>query len=270
MRMGLAVADDGLRFSRRAEPVLWPDNDAMKTMEWPGGVQIPRLVEGPNRTYYLHYSPYDFRTSRIATATSKDLVHWTKHGNIFENTHGGKYRDRWAKSGAVVCKLESGRLMAAKIKDRYWMYWGEGLFLAYSDDLIQWTIVEDPEKQAPLQVMSPRPGHFDCQLVEGGLAVLTSRGIVVIYNSFQPGENGVRNKFAAFGQALFDRNDPTRILDRYKTFFLKADREYELVGMLPNVIFATGLVYFQDRWLLYHNGGDWVLCVAVCDATAFQ
>ncbi len=128
MRMGLAVSEDGLRFTRRTEPVLYPDTDFMQKLEWPGGPQIPRLVEGPNRKYYLHYSPWDLRVSRIATATSTDLVHWTKHGNIFEKTHGGKYRDLWAKSGAVVCSIEKGRLVAARISGRYWMYWGEGCF----------------------------------------------------------------------------------------------------------------------------------------------
>ncbi|HET8546511.1 MAG TPA: hypothetical protein VFL57_00830, partial [Bryobacteraceae bacterium] len=108
MRMGLAVSDDGLRFTRRASPVLYPDKDFMQALEWPGGPQIPRLVEGPDETCYLHYSPWDLKVSRIATATSRDLVRWTKHGNIFERTHGGKYKNLWAKSGAVVTKLENG------------------------------------------------------------------------------------------------------------------------------------------------------------------
>lgn len=262
MRMGLAVSDDGLHFTRRPAPVLYPDKDFMQALEWPGGPQIPRLVEGPDGTYYLHYSPWDFRVSRIATATSKDLVRWTKHGNIFEKTHGGKYKNLWAKSGAVVCRLENGRLVAARLNGRYWMYWGEGLFLAHSPDLINWTIVEDQKTNKPLQVLAPRPGKFDYQLIEGGVAVLTEKGIVVVYNSFQPWTGKSRNEFAGFGQALFSADDPVRVLDRCDTYFLAADREHEVRGILPNVIFATGLIHFKNKWMLYYNGGDWMMNVA--------
>jgi predicted GH43/DUF377 family glycosyl hydrolase len=268
MRMGVAESQDGLRFTRRAKPVLYPDRDFMQALEWPGGPQIPRLVEGPDRVYYLHYSPWDLRTSRIATAISKDLVRWTKHGNIFERTHEGKYKNLWAKSGAVVCRLESDRLIAARLNGRYWMYWGEGLYLAHSPDLINWTIVEDPKTNKPLQVLAPRPGKFDYQLIEGGLAVLTDKGIVVIYNSFQPWTGQSRNAFAGFGQALFSAQDPKTVLDRCDSPFLKADREHEVQGALPNVIFATGLAYFKGKWMLYYNGGDWMMNVAVSDSTS--
>src|SRR5438876_12363582 len=44
-RIGLAESADGLRFTRRAAPVLYPDRDAQAADEWPGGVEDPCVLE---------------------------------------------------------------------------------------------------------------------------------------------------------------------------------------------------------------------------------
>src|ERR1022692_1182114 len=38
-RLGLAVSDDGIHFTRRPEPVFFPEDDNQKLREWPGGVE---------------------------------------------------------------------------------------------------------------------------------------------------------------------------------------------------------------------------------------
>src|SRR5436305_4502059 len=43
-RIGLAESTDGLHFTRRATPVLFPDKDAQARYEWTGGVEDPRIV----------------------------------------------------------------------------------------------------------------------------------------------------------------------------------------------------------------------------------
>src|SRR2546426_787882 len=49
-RIGLAESADGLRFTRRSAPVLYPDKDEQTTFEWPGGVEDPRIVEAVDWT----------------------------------------------------------------------------------------------------------------------------------------------------------------------------------------------------------------------------
>jgi predicted GH43/DUF377 family glycosyl hydrolase len=44
-RLGLAVSEDGLHFSKFPNPVLFPDNDAFIEYDYPGGCEDPRLVE---------------------------------------------------------------------------------------------------------------------------------------------------------------------------------------------------------------------------------
>src|SRR5688572_11106656 len=44
-RIGLAESSDGIHFTRRSSPVLFPDNDQFKKYEWEGGCEDPRIVE---------------------------------------------------------------------------------------------------------------------------------------------------------------------------------------------------------------------------------
>ena len=44
-RIGLAESVDCIHFTKYAQPVLFPDNDAYKKYEWQGGCEDPRVVE---------------------------------------------------------------------------------------------------------------------------------------------------------------------------------------------------------------------------------
>src|SRR5215813_7894241 len=112
-RLGLAESSDGIHFSGRPQPVLYPDNDAEKDREWPGGCEDPRIVESEDGTYVLTYTQWNRRKTDAAIATSKDLVHWTKHGPALGTE--GKYGSLSYKSAAIVTRLRGDRLLAAKI-----------------------------------------------------------------------------------------------------------------------------------------------------------
>src|SRR3989442_10731842 len=55
-RIGLAESMDGLRFTRRRAPVLYPHKDAQAQYEWTGGVEDPRIVESEDGSYVLTYT----------------------------------------------------------------------------------------------------------------------------------------------------------------------------------------------------------------------
>ena len=142
-RLGLAESDDGIHFKRMPEPVFYPAEEDQKAREWPGGVEDPRIVEREDGAYVLTYTQWNRKTYSIGIATSRDLKHWTKYGPAFLTALGGKYANLMYKSAGIVTQLKDGRLIAAKIMGRYWMYWGEGsIRLATSDDAIHWTPVE--------------------------------------------------------------------------------------------------------------------------------
>ncbi len=267
-RLGLAESTDGISFVRRADPVFYPAEDAQQSREWPGGVEDPRIVEAEDGSYVLTYTQWNRKTYSVGTATSRDLTHWTKGGPAFAVAAGGKYAELKYKSAGIVTQINNGRLIAAKINGRYWMYWGEGaIHLATSSDLIHWSPVEDA-KGVPIEVLRPRSGHFDSTFPETGPPpVLTSAGIVVLYNGKNAAKDGdpdlAPNAYAA-GEALFDRGDPARLVEQAEHPVLKPVMPYEKTGQYAaGTTFAEGLVYFHDRWFLYYGCADSLVAVVV-------
>jgi beta-1,2-mannosidase len=261
-RLGLAVSEDGLHFKCLPKPVLFPANDGQKGHEWSGGCEDPRLVESEDGAFVVTYTQWNRQVTRLAVATSKDLIHWTKFGPVFPNYTG------FYKSGAIVCKISDGRLKAVKIHGKYWMYWGEGtVSCASSDDLIHW----DMGKPA----LKPRPGKFDSALVEAGPpAVWTDKGIVVLYNGKNDsaaGDPALSPGIYSDGQALFDPEDPTHLLARTDTPFFKPETPYERAGQYAaGTTFIEGLVFFQGRWFLYYGCADSFVAVAVWNPAIHQ
>ncbi|TPG65649.1 glycosidase [Hymenobacter nivis] len=280
-RVGLASSTDGVHFKREPAPVLYPANDAYKQYET-GGTEDPRVVEDAKGTYYMTYTAYDGKLARLHVASSPDLRHWTKYGNAFAQAGGGKYLDKWSKSGSIVSTYEpDGRIVATKIKGKYWMYWGDAqIWLATSDDLIHWTPLEMAPGEKPpvplraqaltlpnLKVVLPtRAGKFDSDLVESGPpAMLTDQGIRLIYNSRNVpaiGDKSLPEGTYTAAQALFDKNDPTKLLQRTDTFFMRPDKPYEKTGQVNQVVFLEGLARYKSNWFLYYGTADSKIAVA--------
>lgn len=295
-RIGLATSDDGIRFVCRPEPVLYPDNDSLLSYEWEAGCEDPRVVEteedDPALRYVMTYTACDGMMARLAVATSPDLENWAKRGLAFGDAYGGRYVNRWGKAGAIVCKIGTeGRPVAARIRGRYWMYWGEGTtYAAVSEDLIRWEPVEFqgnsykigrpvpaasrwrsyalPGDATTLPVLQPRTGRFDSMLTEPGpFALLTDAGIVLLHNAANSWDDARRDPSLspgayAPGQVLFDASDPTAVIGRAAEPFLRPEFGHEVVGQTNNTIFAEGMVRFGGQWLLYYGSGDSAVCLA--------
>ncbi|MDV3308055.1 MAG: glycoside hydrolase family 130 protein [Cyclobacteriaceae bacterium] len=266
-RIGLAESTDGLHFVRRPEPVLYPREDAYINYEWEGGCEDPRIVEDESGIYYMTYTAYDGDIARLLVASSQDLVSWKKHGAVFRNAYKGKFVNKWTKSGAIITRLENGRLVATRIGGKYWMYFGDThIFAATSDNLIDWTplVTEDGKDFRP--IFSPREGMFDSDLVEPGPPpLITDKGILLLYNARNHPETGDPDLPAGTytaGQILLDPNDPTRVLDRTDEYFFRPTQPYEITGQVNNVCFLEGLVFFNDTWFLYYGTADSKIAVA--------
>ena len=269
-RLGLAVSRDGLHFRRKPRPVFYPANDAMKPYEWEGGCEDPRVVETRRGRYVMTYTAYDGDKARLCVATSTNLTTWKKHGLAFGKSANAVYRAGWSKSGAIVCRREGSRVVAHKVNGRYWMYWGDqpDLRAATSPDLIHWTPLETgvTPNTNPLAVATARPGTFDVRLLEPGpYALLTRAGIVLIYNGMNiaaTGDSTLPEGAYAGGQLLFAAQDPTRLLDRSATYFIRPDQPYEQQGQINQVVFLEGMVPFRGRWFLYYGTADSKIGVA--------
>jgi len=154
-RLGYATSTDGLRFTRRPEPVLSPEAD----YERDGGVEDPRLTKIGD-TYYLTYTAYNKKDAQLALATSADLITWDRKGVILP-AYTGSWNVGWTKAGAILPEMIDGK---------YWMYYmgtapdqTDQMGLASSTDLLHWVDALDRP------VLPRRAGQFDSRVVEPGL-----------------------------------------------------------------------------------------------------
>ncbi|HEY0678777.1 MAG TPA: glycoside hydrolase family 130 protein [Chitinophagaceae bacterium] len=281
-RIGIAYSTDGLHFTKHPVPVLYPDEDAHKKLEWEGGCEDPRIVQRDDGTYILTYTAYDGDKARLLVASSPDLYHWTKHGHAFAKAFNGKYVDKWSKSGSIVSTYSNGNISATKINGKYWMYWGDvNIWAATSDDLINWSPVlynEGEKPSIPLRhnageiaevkiVFGPRAKKFDSDLVEPGpAAMFTDKGILLLYNSRNvraEGDTSIPEGTYAGGQILMDKSDPMKVIKRSDHYFIKPDKDYEMTGQVNHVCFVEGLVEYKGKWFIYYGTADSKIAVAV-------
>ena len=236
-RLGYAESTDGVHFTRRDRPVLSPEADYEKD----GGVEDPRLVQFGG-TYYLTYTGYNKKDAQLCLATSKDLIHWDRKGVIIP-ANKGNWNVKWTKSGAIVPE---------KIDGKYWMYFlgtsagnKDQAGLASSTDLLHWA------EATQLPVLPVRPGRFDSRVAEPGPPpIVTPNGIVLIYN-------GADDKLIyRTGIAIFDRNDPRKLLWRTDEPVFSPEKDWEKTGQVPNVVFVEGMVRQGDRYRFYYGGAD--------------
>jgi len=247
-RIGLAHSEDGVHFTRHEKPVLYPDNDEWKQYEWEGGCEDLHIIEGEDGVYSMNYTTWRATGTgakdTMSVATSRDLVHWTKHGPAFRKNAPEKVFG--SRTGVVVSRREGDRLIAAKINGKYWMYYTHPCALAWSENLIDWT----PAGKA----VWPGGGRE-----AGAVALLGDDGILLMT---QAGHHSLGAW--VLRQALIDRDDLRTVLKEQKEPFLYPEYEWEKRGMTGNTTVANGLVSFKGRWLLYYGGADTVIGLATC------
>ena len=271
-RIGLAESEDGIHMKRRKPPVMYPDKDNMKEYEWEGGCEDPRVTMTEDGLYVMAYTSWNRKVARLCIATSHDLVKWEKHGPAFAKAYNGRFKDIFCKSGSMVTTIKDGKQVLTKIDGKYFMYWGEhAVYAATSDDLVNWTPILD-EKNELATVIKPRPQYFDSALTEcGPPAILTDKGIVLLYNGKNQTNDSKRDKrFTAgaycAGQILTDPKGPMKVLQRLDVPFFRPMASFEKSGQyVDGTVFIEGLVFFKNKWYLYYGCADSQVSVAIYD-----
>jgi predicted GH43/DUF377 family glycosyl hydrolase len=248
--VGLARSRDGYRFEREDAPVLSPEHDYESR-----GCEDPRVTKVDD-TYYLTYTGYDGTTAQLCLATSTDLRTWTKYGPIlpegydtFAGMAGIEPGRAWSKAGVIHPEPIGGR---------YYMWFGEGsIYYATSTDLIHWTPCDNADP-----IYRPTPGAWDEMLVEiGAPPVVTDDGLLVFLSNGARAGQTTRVDYRC-GQFAIALSDPTTVIAKLTQPWLRPRTTEELEGLVSNVTFVEGLVWFADRWLAYYGQSDTTLAVA--------
>lgn len=241
-RIGLASSDDGVAFERVSDDPVFDINDGIHTEHKVRGVEDPRVTtidRDGDTEHLMTYTAFDGEQARLYLARSPDLFNW----DDVEYVTDGK----------------AGAILDEPVNDVYWMYQGDRDIALYrSPDGYTWETYESP-------VLERRPDRFDAELVEPGPAPrLTDDGILLIYNCLD------NDRQYHTGAALFDPDDPSRLLARTDTPILSPDpdgadqdRRHD---HLDDVVFTEGLVRDDDMYRLYFGSGDEDIRVATAPA----
>jgi beta-1,2-mannosidase len=268
-RIGISGSLDGIHFTSFQDPVLYPAKDSFQTYDYPGGCEDPRIVQTEDGLYVLAYTSWNYKIPRLSIAFSKDLFHWTKKGPAFAKAYSHHFLDTASKSASMITVMLNNKPVLAKVKGKYWMYWGERFVnLAWSENLYDWYPLVDSTGSLK-KVMQTRPNYFDSDLDEcGPPALMTDRGVMLIYNGKNSdgkgGDPSISKGTYSVGRVFFSPKDLETILSRSDRPFLRPTLPHEVSGQYAaGTTFAEGLVYYKEKWFLYYGTADSYVGVAV-------
>jgi len=167
----------------------------------------------------------------------------------------------WERMG-IILPDENNKdvvLFPGKVRGRYALVHRRPphIWIAYSDDLLHW--------DSHQILMRTRPGHWDgWRIGAGGPPMYTDEGWVEIYHGVDDA------RVYRLGIAVFDLDDPTRVIFRQDDPILEPVEGWELYGDVPNVVFSCGQAEGPDGVYVYYGAADSVIGVATLPAAQMQ
>jgi len=191
--------------------------------------------------YYITYTAYSSFGAAVALAKTRDFKKVERLQLVMSPSNKDaclfphKFKGKWA----MLHRPDAGGV--------------ENIWIAYSPDLVHW-------------------GNPRCVLAEGSGAawdglkvgagppsVLTKHGWLLIYH----GVKGYAGQLVyRFGATLLDTDKPYKLIARSPKAIFKATELYETTGLIPNVVFPTGLLLRDDELWMYYGAADTCVCLA--------
>jgi predicted GH43/DUF377 family glycosyl hydrolase len=242
------------------------------------GVEDPRIVKIED-TYYMSYTGFDGISARGALATSKDLIHFTKHGLVVPTISYPEFVSLLQSGTAVhenYCQNHKFYYQEADAEKKI-VLWdknviffprrinGNLVFLHRIRPGIQLVSIKNIEdltddfwKDYFLNfkehiVMDPVYNHETSYIGGGCPPIETEYGWLLIYHGVETTENRIIYSASA---ALLDMNDPRKVLARLPEVLFKPEHAWELFGEVDNVCFPTGTALFGDTLFIYYGAAD--------------
>ncbi|OFX26901.1 MAG: pesticidal protein Cry7Aa [Bacteroidetes bacterium GWA2_31_9] len=243
------------------------------------GVEDPRIVKIDD-LYYMTYTAYDGTNARGALATSKDLVHFKKHGIIvppityaefvFLAETAGKVNENYYRNQKFYYQ-ESDPEKKILLWDKNVVFFPRrindklvflhrirpGIQIASVDSLKDLThefwgnYFLNFEEHI---VLDPIHGHESSYIGAGCPPIETEYGWLLIYHGVEDTDKG--RIYSACAAALMDIENPTKELARLPYPLFTPEYDWELRGEVNNVVFPTGTALFGDTLFIYYGAAD--------------
>lgn len=284
--IGYAKTEGPLNIIKRNEkPLIQRDFDYEKH-----GVEDPRIVKIED-TYYITYTAYDGVNAMGALATSKDLVHFEKHGIItphvnyqeyedYVNCCGGEklnpkyhqYYNLFAQIGLVDDEFRLLRdkdivLFPRKVNGKFVLLhriW-PGIQIVQFEDWKELTepFWEDYLKNLIHHIVIDPKDIFEVDYIgAGGPPIETEFGWLLIYHGVQ---ETITGKIYHAKAALLQLDKPEIELARLPYPLFSPSKPWEIEGVVNNVVFPTGHAVFGDDLYIYYGVADRHVAVAKCN-----
>jgi predicted GH43/DUF377 family glycosyl hydrolase len=249
--IGHATSLDRVNFSNR-KLFIQPEYSWEKY-----GCEDPRVVRLDN-TYYIFYTaiaewPPNPKGISVAVATTDDFRHITQkhHVTPFNAKAMTLFPDRVNGKIAVLLTVNPDippSTIAIAYLDHvsqlwdktFWEKWHH-MFSKYSVNLLRTT-------------------HDHVEI--GAPPIKTPHGWLLIYSYIK--SYLTSHKFFGIEAALLDLDNPQKIIGRTKLPLMYPEQEYELVGKIPNIVFPSGALIYNNTLGIYYGAADTHVCLATC------
>ncbi|HUU42720.1 MAG TPA: glycosidase [Planctomycetota bacterium] len=193
------------------------------------------------KMWYITYTAYSSAGAAVSLARTKDFTRAERLGLIFSPNNKDatlfpqRFRNRWA----VLHRPGAGGI--------------ENIWSAYSPDLVHWG--------EPHCVLTEGfgPAWDAVKVGAGPPPVLTRHGWLLLYHGVKAYAGQLAYRL---GAAMLDRDRPHKLIARSPNCIFKATALYETTGLVPNVVFPTGLLLRGDELWMYYGAADTCVCLA--------
>jgi len=223
------------------EPFLEHGDPHWRYEKW--GCEDPRVTYLEDQQHwYITYTAYSPAGAAVGLARTKDLRRAERIGLIFSPNN---------KDAALFPRQFDGRWAALHRPDA-----GAGIeniWIAYSPDLTHWG---EPHCVLP---EGAGPAWDAVKVGAGPPPLETELGWLLLYHGVK--QYGGQLAYRV-GAAMLDKDRPHKLVARAKQCIFKSSEIYEQAGLVPNVVFPTGLLLRGDELWLYYGAADTCICLA--------
>jgi len=239
--LGYAETLNGETILRRPkEPVLSPVGPHEEF-----GCEDPRITAF-NGTYYVFYTGYSRKGTRIALASTRDFRTYERHGVV-----GPDLDD---KDCALFPQAIDGEVVVVhRVAPNIQLDFFHNIEQVRTSNPY-W---KDYQKRVEANtIMKPLYKWEEKKIGIGPPPIPTENGWLVIYHGVDS------NSVYRAGAALLDLDNPRRVIARIPEPILEPEHQFERVGLVPNVVFPEGAVVIKEELKIFYGGADRVCCVA--------
>lgn len=245
--VGYASSKDGLNIDTRDNKPIYIPRAEFETKHQPGnsGCEDPRIMYMDHK-FIMTYTAYDGHVPRVAATT------------ISEEDFKQKKWKNWSMPVIITpgnVPNKDSVLVPEKTKDGYVVL--HRIHESICADILPSLNFEEAKVHRCIEILSPRRGMWDgAKIGVAAPPIKTKVGWLLLYHGIS------ENNTYRVGAALLDLKDPTIVLSRSATPLFEPVEEYELKGVIPNVVFPCGVVKRKDKLFIYYGGADTVVGVA--------